>query len=139
MMPKPRFRLTPPVRREHPLQRLIADCLRLELGPPGRVSRAGVVWWATDIADYAGAAPGTRSARGIIPGVADMFVLHRGRAHFAEVKADDGRLSEEQELVAAAVLAAGGRVAVVRDAAEMLACLDEWAIPRAQRLREATP
>jgi hypothetical protein len=31
---------------EHPLQRQIADALRLELAPPGKVSRDGVVWWS---------------------------------------------------------------------------------------------
>ena len=34
----------PPV-AEHPLQRQIADALRLEIAPPGKVSRHGVVWW----------------------------------------------------------------------------------------------
>jgi hypothetical protein len=31
---------------EHPLQRPIADALRLEIAPPGKVSRDGVVWWS---------------------------------------------------------------------------------------------
>jgi hypothetical protein len=29
---------------EHPLQKQIADTLRLEIAPPGKVSRDGVVW-----------------------------------------------------------------------------------------------
>jgi hypothetical protein len=29
---------------EHPLQRQIADALRVEIAPPGKVSRDGVVW-----------------------------------------------------------------------------------------------
>ena len=45
---------------EHPLQRQIADALRLELAPPGKVSCDGVVWWSIDHASYAGARqPGT--------------------------------------------------------------------------------
>jgi hypothetical protein len=45
---------------EHPLQRQIADVLRLEIAPPGKVSRDGVVWWPVDHAAYAGTAPDAR-------------------------------------------------------------------------------
>jgi hypothetical protein len=45
---------------EHPLQRQIADALRLEMAPPGKVSRDGVVWWSVDHASYTGTAPGAR-------------------------------------------------------------------------------
>jgi hypothetical protein len=31
---------------EHPLQRQIADALRLEIAPPGKVSYHGEVWWS---------------------------------------------------------------------------------------------
>ena len=65
---------------EHPLQRQIADALRLEIAPPGRVSRDGVVWWSVDHASFAGSAPGARVGRGIVAGVPDLFVLHRGIA-----------------------------------------------------------
>jgi hypothetical protein len=41
----------PPV-AEHPLQCQIADALRLEIAPPGKVSRDGVVWWSVDHAAY---------------------------------------------------------------------------------------
>jgi hypothetical protein len=71
---------------EHPLQRQIADALRLELAPPGKVSRDGVVWWSADHAAYAGTAPGARIGRGIVAGVPDLFVLHRGIAHMVEIK-----------------------------------------------------
>ena len=58
------------------LQKLIADALRLEIAPPGRVSHDGVVWRSVDHASYAGAAPGARIGRGIVAGVPDLFVLH---------------------------------------------------------------
>ena len=118
MMAARPFRLTSPVVREHPIQKRITDVLRLELAPPGNVSPAGV-----------------RIGRGIIDGILDMFVLHVGRAHMIEIKAEDGRLNDAQRSVAAAVLAAGGRVGVVRDENETLACLDRWQIPRARRVR----
>lgn len=131
------FRLTAPVVREHPLQKQIADVLRLEIAPPGKVSRDGVVWWAIDHANFAGEVPGIRIGRGIIAGIQDLFILYRGRAHHPEIKTADGVMSEAQQSVSAAVLAAGGRVAVVRDADELLACLDEWRIPRKGRVRAA--
>lgn len=92
------------------------------------------MWWSIDHANYAGEVPGIRIGRGIIAGIPDTFVLHRGRAHMIEIKPDDGELSDAQQSVAAAVLAAGGRVGVARDAIETLACIDEWRIPRARRV-----
>ena len=122
---------------EHPIHRQVAATLRLELAPPGRVSRFGVVWWSIDIADYGGEVPGTRIARGVVAGIPDTFVLWRGLAHMIELKADDGELSDAQRSIAAAVLASGGRVGVARDATETLACLDQWQIPRNRRVRIA--
>jgi hypothetical protein len=115
----------------HPLQR--PDALRLEIAPPGKVSRDGVAWWSVDHGAYAGTAPGVRIGRGIVSGVPDLLVLHRGIAHVVEIKTPAGELSDPQQSVAA-VLASGGRVGVVRDADEMLGLLDAWGIPRAQRL-----
>jgi hypothetical protein len=119
---------------EHPLQKQIADALRLELAPPGKVSRDGVVWWSVDHASYAGTAPGARVGRGIVAGVPDLFVLHRGIAHMVEIKTPAGELSDPQQSVMSAVLASGGRIGVVRNADEMLGLLDVWGIPRARRL-----
>ena len=132
-----RFRLTAPIVREHPIQKQIADVLRIEIAPAGKVSKLGVVWWSIDHANYAGEVPGVRIGRGIIAGIPDTFVLHCGRAHLIEIKAEDGELSVAQRSVAAAVLASGGRVGVARDATEVLACLDEWQIPRNRRVTEA--
>ena len=128
------FRLTTPVVREHPLQKQICDVLRLEIAPPGKVSKQGVCWWSIDHANYAGEVPGVRVGRGIISGIPDTFVLHRGRTHFIEIKADDGELSDPQRSVATAVVVAGGRVGVARSAGEVLLILDEWDIPRNHRV-----
>jgi hypothetical protein len=132
-----RFTLTAPVVREHPIQKQIADTLRLEIAPPGKVSKAGVCWFSIDHANYAGEVPGIRIGRGIIAGIADTIVLYRGRAHWLEVKADDGELSVAQQAVIAAVQIAGARVGVVRDATEALRCIDEWQIPRNRRVQVA--
>ena len=137
MSKRPPFRLTAPIVREHPIQKQVADVLRLEIAPPGKVSRFGVVWFAIDHANYAGEVPGVRIGRGIVAGIPDTFVLYRGLAHLIEIKAEDGELSAAQQSVAAAVLASGGRVGVARDATETLACIDQWQIPRNRRVREA--
>jgi hypothetical protein len=104
---------------EHPLRRQIADVLRLEIAPPGEVSRDGVVWRSVDHASYAGTAPGARVGRGIVAGVPDLFVLHRGIAHMAEIKTPAGAFSDPQQS-SMAELASGGRVRVVRNAEEMV-------------------
>jgi hypothetical protein len=134
---KPRFRLTAPVVPEHPRQKAIAHMLRLELAPAGKVSRHGVVWYSIDHANYAGEVPGVRLDRGIIAGILDTFLLYAGRAHLIEIKTDAGELSAAQQSVASAVLVAGGKVGIVRDHIETLACLDEWKIPRSGKFRGA--
>jgi hypothetical protein len=134
-MPARPFKLTAPVVREHPQHKAIADVLRLELAPAGRLSPHGVVWWSIDMADFGGSVPGTRVARGVCAGVPDLFFLHLGRTFLAEIKALDGILSDAQRSVLSATIGAWGSVAVVRDATDMLACLDQWKIPRAMRIR----
>lgn len=131
------FRLTPPVTREHPLQAEITKVLTMEIAPAGKVSKAGVVWFAIDHANYAGEVPGVRIGRGIIAGIPDLFVLHLGRAYLIEIKAADGSLSDPQRSVLAALFAGGSCVAVVRSWVEVLACLDQWEIPRNRRVKVA--
>ena len=137
-MPRPaRFKLTAPVVREPALHKQIADAFRLEIAPAGHISRDGVVFWSVDMAAYAGTVPGIRTGRGCVAGVPDMIVLYGGRAYFIEVKAADGSVSPAQRDVAFAILLAGSPYAVVRSAAEALACLDAWDIPHAKRIRGA--
>lgn len=133
----PPFRLTRPVEREWPRHKQIADLLRLEIAPPGRVSSRGVCWWSIDVADYGGSAPGARMSRGVIAGQPDVFIGWLGQYYFIEIKADDGTLSDAQKSVASAVLASGGRIAVARDANDVLKCIDQWRIPRNGRTRIA--
>lgn len=132
-----RYKLTAPVVREGPIHSQIADAFRLELAAPGKVSRKGVVWWSVDMASYAGNAPGIRTSRGCIAGIPDMLVVWRGRAHFIEVKAEDGTVSLPQQSVATAILIAGADWGAARDADEALALLDAWSIPRNGNIRVA--
>lgn len=121
--------LTAPVVREGPTHQQIADAFRLAICAPGKVSRQGVTWWSVDMAAYAGRVPGIRTSHGCIAGVPDIIVIWRGRAHFIEVKAEDGVLSLEQRSVATSILIAGAAFGAARDANEALALLDAWQIP----------
>lgn len=131
----PPFRLSAEVPREHPLQVQIAKLLAIEIAPAGRVSAEGVCWFAIDHADFAGAVPAARVGRGIVAGIPDLFLLWNGRAHFIEIKAEDGALRDTQRSIAAAVIAASGRVGVAARAEHVLDCLDAWDIPRHRRTR----
>jgi hypothetical protein len=132
---KAAYRLKAPVVPEHPLQAQFARMLTVEIAPPGKVSAAGVVWWSIDHANYAGEIPGIRIGRGIVAGIPDTFLLHRGRAHFVEIKTTDGRLSDAQMSLVTAILAAGGRAHAVTCAEQLLDALDGWGIPRANRVK----
>jgi hypothetical protein len=127
------FRFKEQVVREHPLQREITKVLAIELAPAGRVSPWGVCWYAIDHAHYAGINPGARIGRGIVAGIADVFVIWRGRAHFVELKAADGILSEPQQAVMSALLAAGGQCGIACSSPDVLRLLDAWHVPRSGR------
>lgn len=129
-----RFQLKAPMVREPQLHRQIADVLRFELGPPGRVSRHGVCWWSVDMASYGGVAPGLRTGRGCIAGIPDMQLIYRGRAYFIELKAVDGVLSPAQQAVATALASCDVPFGVARDVDEVLQLLDGWEIPRERRV-----
>src|SRR6187455_1126417 len=107
------FRLTAPVVPEHSLQKQVADALRLEIAPAGKLSAHGAMWFSVDHANFAGEVPGLRLTRGIVAGLPDMFVLHRGKAHLIELKGAYGMLSDAQKSVLAAATLAGVPVAVV--------------------------
>lgn len=127
------LRLTAPAPLEHETQAAICRVLGLEIAAPGRLSAKGVVWWAIDVADYAGV-PGTRVARGIVAGIPDLFLLWRGLTYFIEIKrAETGVLSGPQQWVLPVLAAAGSHVAVARNPEDVLALLDQWGIPRAHR------
>jgi hypothetical protein len=131
-----RFRLQAPVASEHQQQRQVTDVMRLEICREGHLSPHGVCWFSIDMAHFAGV-PGTRIARGICAGVPDMVLIWKGRVYWIEIKTDRGVLSDDQRAMCAALVLSGSHYAVVRDADELLACIDEWQIPRNRRVRVA--
>lgn len=128
------LRLSIPEPPEHATQAAICRVLGLEIAAPGRLSPQGVAWWCIDIADFGGV-PGTRVARGVIAGVPDLFLLYRGKSFFIEIKrAGTGQLSGPQQWLLPVLAAAGSAIGVARDPREVLALVDEWQIPRANRV-----
>lgn len=129
------LKLTMPEASEWEVHKQFADCLRLEIGPPGRISRQGVVWFSVDAADSGSVAPGARVGRAIIDGVPDLFFLYRGRCYLVEIKKPlTGVLSESQKQVLAAARLSGVEVAVVDNVDDLMRALDVWGIPRRRRV-----
>ena len=95
-----RFALPP----EHRLQVEVADWLRLAL-PVERCLET--VWFSIDHAAAASRMVGYwRKRRGVVAGIPDLLVLHRGRAIWIELKADSS-LSDDQVALRDRLLAAG--------------------------------
>ena len=128
------YRLTAPEPVEHATQAAICRVLGLEIGAPGRLSKAGVTWFCIDHANTGSEVPGARQGRGVIAGIPDVLLLWHGRTFFIEIKRQHtGVLSGPQQWLLPVLAAAGSRIGVARDVPETLALLDEWAIPRNRR------
>ena len=135
MARQPRFALVSPVVSEHAEHRAIADVLRRDIAPEGRISDQGVVWFSIDVAMFFGAVPG--AGRGIVDGLPDLWFLWNGGAYLIELKRCDGRLSEAQKAFIAAGLCAAIHVGVASDVSQVLNLLDSWGVPRKRRVRVA--
>jgi hypothetical protein len=69
-------------------------------------------------------------ALGMLPGVADLVIIRDGKAHFMEVKAEKGRLSDAQKEFAVLAVKAGAEWAVVHSIAEAITVLRDWQVIR---------
>jgi hypothetical protein len=67
---------------------------------------------------------------GAIAGLPDVMVLHQGRLHCMELKADGGRATEQQLLCIAALEEAGAYTAVAVGLDRALAVLESWQLLR---------
>lgn len=65
---------------------------------------------------------------GLLPGVSDLIILHRGRAYCVEVKTQTGKQSEAQRLFQARCDETGIPYSVVRSVEEAIEKLKEWRI-----------
>jgi hypothetical protein len=105
---------------ERELHQYVADLLRL-------TARRDVLWFHP-------VNEGKRSERmgafllrqGMLPGVADLVVVIRGKAHFMELKTAKGRLSPEQWAFREAAVAAGAVYEVARTPEQAKNILQHW-------------
>lgn len=114
---------------EHDFQKLVIQWLHITLKPPA---------FATSI-DHAGndrLRGALRKSRGVMPGLADVWVFAPGgRVTCLELKAMDGRLSDAQLAMAARLGAIGIRTYECRTLEEVQAALDDRGVLLRQRLQ----
>lgn len=67
---------------------------------------------------------------GMLPGVADLVLVHEGRTYFLEIKAAGGRLSDAQREFAGRATAAGARWAVAYSIDAAITILRDWQLIR---------
>ena len=94
---------------------------------------AGLVWWHTP---NGGRRRRTEAAifsgLGVRPGVADLILLHGGRAFALELKTDDGRPTAAQMQFMSEFRAAGGEASVANGLDQALRTLETWGLLRGQ-------
>lgn len=71
---------------------------------------------------------GRLKAMGLLPGIADLCIIFEGRAHFAEVKTQRGRLSTRQKDFRDLCERFGVPWAIFRSVEEAKRQLEEWRI-----------
>jgi hypothetical protein len=109
---------------EQQIQRAVCQHLRTRRVP-------GLVWWHTpnggrrnhiEAAIFAGL--------GVRPGVADLVLLHDGRAVALELKTDAGRPTAAQMQFVSDFNAAGGTAAITNGLEQALRTLEAWGLLR---------
>lgn len=73
---------------------------------------------------------GIMKAAGVVSGVPDICVIHRGTSHFLELKAGKNKPTSTQKRVMDMLELAGARVAVAHSIDEALYTLECWGILR---------
>lgn len=109
---------------ETKLQQAVATYLTVVLQPP--------VWWTT--IGHGGFRLDARTAgrlksMGLKPGVPDLLLVHEGRAHWIELKAEKGKLSPAQLDTHEKLMRAGAAPHVCRSVDDLRRSLALWGIP----------
>lgn len=114
------------MRPEQQLHFAVASFLHLCLDPQ-------VFWTTIGHGVYAGEGRRMRGAMqrraGQKAGVPDILIVHRGQAHWIELKAPRGRTTDAQDVVHDALQRAGCRVSIARSIDDVKEKLIEWSIP----------
>ena len=106
------------------IQKAVCDHLRLRAYP-------GVVWFHVPNGGRRNAREAARlKGQGVIPGVADIILLHDGNFYALELKALKGRPTESQLVFRDAVNKAGGYSSIAWGLTNALASLETWGLIR---------
>jgi hypothetical protein len=109
-------------RPEARLQKAVVQILRLDANPD-------VLWFSIPNEGKRSVVVGAElKAMGLRSGAADLCFIIRGRAHFLELKADDGTQSPEQVTFAADCTTSGAVYALAWTIGEALAVLTSWGV-----------
>jgi VRR-NUC domain len=116
--------MTRRARSEQRDHRAVADHLRWR-------ARAGVWWCHYPAGGYRSAVEAAifRSL-GVVAGVPDLLILHRGQLYGLELKSERGRLSPAQVQTHEQLRCAGAEVAVAHGIDQALAQLEAWNLLR---------
>lgn len=115
---------------EHKLQTAVATYLWRVLAPPTfftAIAHGG--FSLGDTPEQAKIRGARLKAAGLLAGVPDILIVHRGRACFLELKSETGTLSENQKTAHKWIITAGGVVAVCRSIDDVKAMLEVWGVP----------
>lgn len=115
---KPKTRQRPEAR----LQKALVQILRLQCNP-------GVLWFSIPNERRTSPRIGAElKAMGLRPGAADLCFVIEGRARFLELKAEKGRLTDEQKGFCADAYSAGGEYLVAFRLEEAIQILSDWGV-----------
>ena len=65
---------------------------------------------------------------GLLPGVSDIIIIHKGKAYGLEVKTDTGTQSPDQILFEKRMIECGGKYEIARGVEDVVKVLKEWGI-----------
>ena len=68
-------------------------------------------------------------ARGYVAGCPDLVIIHKGKAHWLELKAAKGTVQPEQRVCHSDLHRAGSPVGIARDLNDVQFWLEAWLIP----------
>ncbi len=115
------------MKRQQPeaaIQRAVCEQLRLR-------GRPGLVWFAVPNGGKRNAREAANLKRqGVIPGVADIILLHNSKFFALELKSANGRPTEHQYWFQKAVNEAGGYTCIAQGLDEALRTLTAWNLVR---------
>ena len=117
---------------EQAVQRAVCQHLRQR-------SASGLVWWHTPNGGRRNPVEAAIfSGLGVRPGVADLILLHDGRAFALELKTERGRPTTAQMQFISEFRAAGGEASIANGLDEAMRLLEAWGLLRGRSMSKQT-